>query len=595
MQRLMLTTLSVIFCSSVLKAQLKSIPGNYFQWPVEAKAGIAANFGELRSNHWHMGLDVRTNQRENLPVYAAASGYIIRISVEPFGYGKAIYIAHPNGLTTVYGHLNKFYPALDNYIIAEQNKQQSWPIALDFDSKQFPVSKGQFIAWSGNTGGSQGPHVHFEVRDSKSNRCLNPFFFTFPIPDAVAPEFSKLAIYNRNLSVFDQSPVQITVKKDKKGTWVFPKNNLIKTGSSSVSFAIGAIDRVSGANNPNGIYGARIFFDNKPLIEFAFDSMDYNETDYINAHIDYKLKHNGGPYLQHLSQLPGDHGLTYHNQNTNGVIALADTAVHQVKIEIFDIKKNTSTLNFKVQFDSKLAQSIKPSQGPFFFPNQVNIFEQPEFNVMIDEYGIYDTMKIIYSKTESAERNAVSAAFRFGDPSLPVHNRITVRIKPSVNIPAAFREKLVIRRSDGRSGSYRKAIWQKEMLMASFPTFGTYQVFLDTTAPFINDPGGKGDTADLSGLKSIIFTPGDNTGIKSFRAELNGKWLMFTNDKGRRHIYNFDEQCPYGVHQLKVRIEDIAGNITEKEWWFKRSAFVPKKKLVPGKKPPLRKKTTKKK
>src|SRR5262249_22986809 len=151
------------------------------------------------------------------------------------------------------------------------------------------------------------------------------------------------------------------------------------------------------------------------------------------------LKYNGGSYLQHLSQLPRDHGLAYKKQNSNGVITFKNTAVHNVKIEIIYIKKNTSTLNFKIQFDSKLAKTVPAPSGPFFFPNQVNVFEQPDFNVMIDEFGIYDTMKVVYAKTESAERNAVSAAYRFGDPSLPLHNRITVRIKPSVNIPASLR------------------------------------------------------------------------------------------------------------------------------------------------------------
>ena len=125
---------------------------NYFRWPVDIKPGIVANFGELRANHWHMGLDVRTDHKVNIPVHAAADGYIARVTVSPFGYGQAIYINHPNGLTTVYGHLNKFFPKLDSFVTAQQYKQESWAIELEFVKDKFPVSKGQFIAYSGSTG-----------------------------------------------------------------------------------------------------------------------------------------------------------------------------------------------------------------------------------------------------------------------------------------------------------------------------------------------------------------------------------------------------------------------------------------------------------
>jgi len=145
-----------------------------------------------------MGLDVRTDQKVNMPVYAAAEGYIAKITVQPFGYGQAIYINHPNGLTTVYGHLNRFFPGLESAVTDEQNTQQSWNIELNFTKDQFPVRKGQFIAWSGSTGGSQGPHVHFEIRDTKTQRCINPYFFNLPIPDELPPVFTKLAMYNRD-------------------------------------------------------------------------------------------------------------------------------------------------------------------------------------------------------------------------------------------------------------------------------------------------------------------------------------------------------------------------------------------------------------
>src|SRR2546423_1150453 len=296
MLRIILLVASVFFYS-LLDAQSFPYSKNYFQWPVKTKVGIVANFGELRSDHWHMGLDIRTDQKENMPVFAAAEGYIAMISIEPFSYGKAIYINHPNGLTTVYGHLNKFFSGLDSLVKIQQYKKQSWEIELHFAKDQFPVTKGQFIAYSGSTGASQGPHVHFEIRNTETGKCINPLFFNLPVPDTVKPVFAKLAMYDRTQSIFEQDPILFTVKKTDSGYKV--KDDTIRAGFSRLSFAINGYDRVTGSSNPNGIFAAKIFYDEQPVIEFIMDSMDYHETEYIHAHIDYRYRYNGGTILQY--------------------------------------------------------------------------------------------------------------------------------------------------------------------------------------------------------------------------------------------------------------------------------------------------------
>ena len=192
---------------------VKNYPKGYFIYPVEARIGLAANFGELRANHYHMGLDCRTDQVENKIVKAAAAGYIARVSVAPFGFGRAIYINHPNGLTTLYGHLNNFYPELEKYVKDKQYELESWPVSLDIPVGLFPVKQGQFIAYSGNTGGSQGPHCHFEIRDTKTDKVLNPLLFGFPIPDNVPPTIVRLYMYDRCKSTYSQSPQLIGIKK----------------------------------------------------------------------------------------------------------------------------------------------------------------------------------------------------------------------------------------------------------------------------------------------------------------------------------------------------------------------------------------------
>ena len=556
---------------------------NYFRWPLAIKPAIVANFGELRSEHWHMGLDMRTNQRENLPVFAAADGYISRASVKAFGYGKAIYINHPNALTTVYGHLNGFLPQLATYFTAQQYSQQAWDIDLHFAKERFPIRKGQLIGYSGSTGASQGPHLHFEIRDTRTERCINPLLFNLPLPDAVAPVFTKLAVYDRGQSVYSQKPVLLPIKKSA-GVYIPAKDSIVKTGYSRIGFAIGAYDCVTGSTNQNGIYRARIFLDSQPLIAFQLDSMDYMETRFVNAHIDYAYRYNSGIYLQNLFKLPGDRGRAYRIISNDGTIELNDANVHSVKIEIADAQSNTTTLNFKVQFDGTLSSMLNHSTNGFS-PEQANTFKQDDFEVYLEENSLYDSIQPVFKRTSNALPGAVSLLFQFSNASIPVHNAIKVRLKPNVAVEPDWKDKVVIKRTDRKTSDFRKATWEQDprgngWLAATFGDFGSYQAFIDNIAPTINDPNGKrlGDTIDLSGSKRIVFNPRDNTGISNFRAELDGKWLMFSNDKGASWIYNFDDRWTYGVHELKVMVGDEVGNLTERRWLIKRYPYTPAKK-----------------
>jgi hypothetical protein len=561
---------------------------------------LSANFGELRPNHWHMGLDIRTDGKENYPVYAAAEGYIAHIGIRPQSFGRFIIINHPNGLSTLYAHLNNFFPGLEEYVTAQQHKKESWAIELDFQKGQFPVAKGAFIAYSGNTGGSQGPHLHFEIFNTHTQKRLNPLLFNFSLKDDVPPSLVKLAIYDRSKSVYEQTPQFFNLKNTGSG-YIIPKIPVIKTGLSRVSFAFQAYDRFSGSSNPNGIYSAHIYKNDEAQLSFVLDSIDYDETLYINAHVDYKMHYNGGAYLQHLSQLPGDKCPAYRQISGDGVLTLKDTTPQAIRIEVKDVAGNTSPLNFLIQYDDSLAVEYgHSSQANVYSPNMVNVMVRPGFELYLPEGSLYDTVSPVYFFTAAASTYSFSDIHHAGEVSVPLHEDAIVRLKLKKPVPAEWQDKLLILRSDRKGNSVRKAVWQEQWVSARFRAFGAFQVIADVTPPRVNDPG-KGDTINLSAVSRIIFTPADNYGIKSFRAELSSctadslgyhcsedsisrsRWLRFTNDKSRNWIYRFDEQCPYGVHKLKVAIEDIAGNITVKEWWIKRFPYtppLPKKKAV---------------
>jgi hypothetical protein len=389
--------------------------------------------------------------------------------------------------------------------------------------------------------------------------------------------------------VYEQTPQLISLKKTDSG-YIIPKIPVLLTGLRKLSFGIQAYDRMSGSNNADGIYSAKLLVDDRLASEFVIDSISYDETSYMNAHIDYRLRFNGGVFLQHLARLPGDFGGVYREIEGDGVVNLEDTTIHRISIDVRDAKNNISVLNFFIQFNDSLAQlaDALPSNRESFAPVQVNTLEKTDFEAYLQEGCLYDTLHPVYSRRNSSGAYAVSATHQLNDGSFPLHADISVRIKPDRPIPEEWKDRLLIQKS-GHGTSTRVAEWQGAWLSAKFGDLGTFQAYADIIAPTINPPG-KGDTINLSAATRIVFTPADNFGIKSFRAELNGQWLRFTNDKSRNWIYVFDERVPYGVHELKVTVSDLVGNTTTKTWWFKKYPYKP-----PVKKKYTRKKTTVKK
>lgn len=560
---------SFLFFFPELSAQtfpVKNYPKGYFIYPVRARIGLAANYGELRPNHYHMGLDCRTEQRQNLPVIASADGYIAKVRIEPSGFGRALYINHPNGLTTLYAHLNDFSPALDKYVKEQQYKQESWRVLLDVPPNLFPVQQGQFIAYSGNTGGSQGPHLHFEIRNTKTDKVLNPSLFGFPIADNVPPTIIRLAVYDRRLSTYSQTPRLFPLKKtNARYTLSAP----VIANSDMVSFAISAVDRYNGSANPNGIYEATLYYDEMAMAGFQLDNISYDETRYMNAHIDHRLKLSGGPYVEHLSRLPGYPAEVYKDFQSDGIVYLEDDSLHQVKAEVKDAYGNISLLQFSIKRGYVNESKYNFSQDQKFVPGYVNIFETEDIQLVLTEKDLYDTVNFIYAKKISSTSQAVSPVHIVHTAAVPVHGYFTVRLKPDRDLTGGG-DRIIMQRTWGSKTDVVKAEKKGEWLEGKFREFGNFQLLVDNIPPIIS-PVGIHQGANLSRSSQIIFTISDNhKKIKNFRAELDGKWLRFTNDKGRSFIYRFDEMCPPGEHELKISVEDEAGNVTTKLFNFTR-------------------------
>ncbi len=547
----------------------KNYPQGYFRDPLNIPIVLAGNFGELRPNHFHSGMDIKTQQRENLPVHAAADGYVSRISVSHTGFGNAIYITHPNGYTTVYAHLNRYFPELEQYVKQREYEQETWAMDISIPPDRFPVRKGQFIAWSGNTGGSAGPHLHFEIRNSQTEKPLNPLLFGFDVPDTRAPEVSRIAIYNMDKSIYEQQPLMVPVKK-VNGEYVTTAP-IIKVRAAKAGVAVQAIDRQSNSDNPNGIFEAVLIENDVPNIDFQLDDIGYEETRYLNAHIDYKVKKGGGPFLQLMFSLPGNMLNIYHNLKGDGSLDLSDGAAHAIKLLVKDAYGNSSTVRFQLQQEGQPATD--PACANTMYPQSHNIFENNQVEFFLKDSALYDQICFTYQELPNNSPKAYSNNYRLHTPLVPIQEDFELRIKPSRPIPEHLQSKMVIVREgmgESVSGAVLDRGWNKNgWYSGSFRDFGVFHLEADTVAPRVTVLGAVKNGASLSKAVKLSFSMSDASGISSYRAELDGKWLMLSR-KGTVLTYTFDEHCPPGAHTLKLMVTDVAGNIGTHTLNFKR-------------------------
>lgn len=554
------------FSSFAQYPSLPSYPKNYFRNPLDIPIDLSGNFGELRPNHYHMGLDLKTLRRENLPVHAAADGFVSRIKIEPFGFGRAIYITHPNGYTTVYCHLNDFSPAIEAFTKDQQYAEQSWELYKELPPGKFPVKKGEIIAYSGNTGGSQAAHLHFEIRRTTDDVNLNPMLFGLPLQDDTRPSLLRLAIYDRSRSVYAQRPRLIALGVKGVGQWAAIAQTV---SSPRISLAITAYDTHTGSSNLNGIFEAVLYDNDKAVIGFRMDGIGYDVTRYLNAHIDYGTKAAGGAYLQHLSELPGYKPSIYTRFSGDGVLDLSDLQEHRIRIEVKDAYGNTAVASTSIRYDGK-PLTIPVPNGKRFYPGMLDIFESPECEFVLGEKAMYDSVNISYRSQPTTVPLVFSNVHSIGTTGIPIQDSILVRIKAVKEIPAELQQHMVMQRFAGTKKEVRKLQWENGWASSSFREFGSFQLVLDTTPPVIR-PIGWTDGSKLGNVSRMVFTVDDNLDERKVtRILLDGKWIRFTNDKARNFVYRFDEKCPPGNHQLLVIAFDEAGNRTEKLFQFSR-------------------------
>lgn len=335
-------------------AQKVSYPKDYFIFPINPGQTntLAGVLGDLRTNHFHGGLDIRTQQREGLAVRAAAEGYVYKVAVQGTGYGNVIYLRHPNGMTTVYGHLKVFSSALAQYVKEEQYKKQDFYVDLYPEPGQFSFKKGEVIALSGNTGSSAGPHLHFEVRDSKDN-YMNPLFFEFKeIRDVTPPAFWNVALRPTNInsrvdSRFDRQVFKPTKLKD--GSYQISQTI---EAAGEVGIELQAYDYMTGTGFRYGLHCIEIKMDGKEVFTYNMEKFpSYVTRDYNNL-IDYRTDQESGSRFLRCYNPDGNGFELFKTDDYQGKLQIRDDQEHEVEIKIFDAYENSSVLRFKIKGES---------------------------------------------------------------------------------------------------------------------------------------------------------------------------------------------------------------------------------------------------
>ncbi|MEA9412907.1 M23 family metallopeptidase [Flavobacterium sp. PL02] len=559
------SVLFLLFCN-LISAQT-DYPKDYFRPPLDIPMQLSGNFGELRPNHFHAGFDLKTNQREGLNVYAVADGYISRIKISTFGNGKTLYVTHPNGYTSVYGHLQSMVGTIQEYIKKTHYQEKSFEIEMFLKPGEMVVTKGQLIGLSGNTGSSEGPHLHFEFRDSKTEFVINPMLFGFDkyVRDTKKPVISNLYVYplDDNTTVNQSKvPLMLNLTLQKDGTYL---SDRVAT-NGKIGFGITAVDHDDVSFNKNGVYKVESFYNGNSNFGYQFNTYSFDEMRYINALIDYPRYKKTGQRVQKLFMKTPFALSIIKTDALNGVLPVVPNLASAYRVEVSDFYGNINTVNIPVQYDS-LPAIVNPTPEASNYSVKYNKdanFSKNNMSVFFPAGTFYDDFNLNF--------DVKNDRIYIHDDTVPVHSNFTITIEDG-KYPENLKDKVYIGRITGKSGSYNATSRKDNVYTAKSKTLGQFGLVLDTIKPTISIAKTIQDKW-ISDVKKIQFTISDSmSGIKSYNGYLNGNWILFEYDnKTKKITHDFNDGIvAEGANDLKIEVVDNVGNSAIFETRFFRS------------------------
>ena len=552
---------------AVIKTYCQTLPQYNFRDPLDIPMYLAGNFGELRTNHFHTGIDIKTESRVGIPIYAVEDGYITRVKVSGTGYGNALYIAHPNGYTSVYAHMQKFTKDIDQYVERAQYRDKTFDINLFPGPDVFSFKKGDIIGYTGNSGSSGGPHLHFELRETSSEHPVNPLLFGFNIKDEIKPSIYGIMVY----PLTDSSVIngfttpQNFAMGGSFGNYTLKANNRIET-QGEFGIAVHTIDRLTGFPNKCGVFEIKLLVDSTLIYHQKMDELDFSTNRYINAHMDYGIYKTNRKSYHKCFKLPNNKLDIYEVAINNGRLNLNTGEQKDITVLVTDAYGNSSKLRFKVTGKSFINIHQPTIIGHQLMKyNKANDFVGKEVQFSLPPDALYEDLKFEYS-TSPALDNSFSSIHTLHHNNVPIHKYGTLKIKPSKTIEQHLKNKALIVQLDNQNRpSAEGGNWDGELMVTKTREFGSYTIMLDTTPPTIQ-PLTSIKSRILGNGSQIVFRINDDlSGIKTAEAFVGDNWVLLSyNPKRGKVTYTINKKyIEIGSQPLKVVITDKVGNIKE--------------------------------
>lgn len=540
-------------------------PKDYFRSPLDITLILSGSFAELRNNHFHSGLDIKTQQKTGLNVYAAAEGYVSRIKIQHYGYGKALYVTHPNGYTTVYGHLSRLAPKIEAFLKAKQYEKENYEIELFPTPEELQIMPDEVIAYSGNTGGSGGPHLHFEIRDQQE-RTINPLLFGLSVKDSKPPTLTSVFAYPKDdKSSVNNSNSRVELRLIPTKTNDYKVEGIRAIGE--IGFAIGSFDQLDLAANKNGLGNLQSFYNGNKKFEMEFLRFSFDESRHINRFIDYVYYKTKRSHLQKLFVEEGNVLSMYKDLDDNGYITVEDGASSIYKVRIQDFEGNESWLTIPIVGKKPDSIPAKPEnkKNYYVFSDQATTLNDKNVSVFFPANSFYENTFIDFKVNNDT--------LYLDKDVIPLQKNVTIQYDIS-NYKDSEKDKLYIAELLGykKYPSYLSSKRKENILTASSNALGTYALVMDTKSPTIF-PVNFQDGKWLSKFRYLTLKISDDlSGISNYRATINGQWILMEYEyKDKTLTFDFnDNVVTDSKNELKIIVTDNVGNSTTFEATFFR-------------------------
>ena len=538
----LLTKLLVLFSSIVIHSQEVD-----FHPPIDAPFNLSGTFGEFRSR-FHTGIDFKGG--EGINIFSIEDGYISRIEVSPSGYGKVVYITHPNGYSSVYAHLSRFSPDIERYIKSEQYRSKSYTVKKFPKKDQIQVKRGELLGYSGNTGRSFGAHLHFEIRDTNSQDALNPLMFNYTYEDLERPIIRGLYTINENNTLIRDLPKRIRISKTNDSTYV--ADDIIFNGD--IGFGIDIYDiQYKNLFNRNGVYKVELLIDSIQKFSYSMDRIKFSENHYKKLMYDYlSLVKNNRRVLK--VYIPPRSNLSFLKTNDfNGIIKSNEITDSKVNIKVTDWNNNSSYLKFKIISADSL-KSNKPLNGIEILTNQKYVINKGESVVEINKNTFYeDVLLNITSKNDTID---------LGEEITPFRSSIKLKIPIDKNIDSLRLSQTFIGKIVNNKINYISSKINDSYITANTSSLGRYIISRDSILPEIRPINFKNKSNVKSNKTLRLRIKDDKSGIKNYKAYINGKWALFEYEPKQNLIFHdlSDSVIEDGENDLLIEFEDGVGN-----------------------------------